>query len=818
MVMRIQIGGGFLDVDAQTRIGFSYTGGWVDGSRADSKARTYDLSVPATPHNSGMLQFSGDPVQVGLRDSVEAVIIAGGLWLKGKLYLTGWSNDRYNLLFVYGRAAVELESRRPVFPDVITIRNKMPTTKGGAIPNFGFYSYENTAGDTDSVGVPLDRMPVVNLGYYLDTYAAASGYTVTWPRPSGWLNPYSYGLALPTCTVNEWATVAVTGAPTASIGLTATVTGGGGTLASVGLDLVGRWYRRSSFNVRVMVMVFVAVAPVRIRPVSGNVTYAAGEGYDLPAGGSIYNPGNNEFDLAVGEYFTVVLPSDAHRNIFNAWHWHAGDGYEGAVTASFDVLVNEAMPTDGMVVSLNDNLPDLTLQDALAAFCDIICGIYEVDTDTMTISVTALEDAMTQGRVDIDLNALKVSKLSQVRDYIDGLAQHNLVRCKSAEYVPEHARFSRDFPCRNAYLENEREAAVVPFNEGDYTLYDDNGTTRKLAYLDDVVIPNGSSDYEYKGVLSIICEAPAGLPALHLQTVTDDGVGVAYGRFTSEARTVEVSAVLPLYRFVKMSNRTVVHYNANNYLVRSATWADGVTSLSLLTYDGQAQPQERPRWLSLTTLSDDVITLVRRGAAPSVELEISNDGGASWEIWEEESMARKLVTQAGETWCIRNTSPVSTAFSVGYGGDDYRFSIDGFCVADGDIRSLLCKYPQAAVLSDFCFAQLFADNCPNLVTAPQMPSEMLARCCYIRMYAGTALKVSPYLPALTLAVSCYANIFEDCRDLERVDMAATDVSASYCLSGWLSNVAASGELHCDASLSLPAGSSGLPSGWVRVNI
>ncbi|MBO7540477.1 MAG: hypothetical protein J6T33_02310, partial [Bacteroidales bacterium] len=95
MVTRIQLGGGFLDVDAQTRIGFSYTGGWVDGSRSDSKARTYDLSVPATPHNSGMLQFSGDPVQVVLRYAVEAVIIAGGLWLKGKLYLTGWSNDRY---------------------------------------------------------------------------------------------------------------------------------------------------------------------------------------------------------------------------------------------------------------------------------------------------------------------------------------------------------------------------------------------------------------------------------------------------------------------------------------------------------------------------------------------------------------------------------------------------------------------------------------------------------------------------------------------------------------------------------------------------
>ena len=269
---------------------------------------------------------------------------------------------------------------------------------------------------------------------------------------------------------------------------------------------------------------------------------------------------------------------------------------------------------------------------------------------------------------------------------------------------------------------------------------------------------------------------------------------------------------------MKLSNRTVVHYNANNYLVRSATWADGVAALSLLTYDGQAQPQERPRWLSLTTLSDDTITLVRRGSAPAVELEISNDGGASWEIWEEESMARKLVTKAGETWCIRNPSPVSTAFSVGYGGDDYRFSIDGVCVADGDIRSLLCKYPQAAVLSDFCFAQLFADNCPYLVTAPQMPSETLARACYNRMYAGTSLRVSPVLPARILTPACYSSIFEGCGGLERVEMHAADISATGCLNSWLYGVAASGELHCDASLLLPTGASGLPSGWTRVNI
>lgn len=70
------------------------------------------------------------------------------------------------------------------------------------------------------------------------------------------------------------------------------------------------------------------------------------------------------------------------------------------------------------------------------------------------------------------------------------------------------------------------------------------------------------------------------------------------------------------------------------------------------------------------------------------------------------------------------------------------------------------------------------------------------------------------LPVTTLAEYCYQSMFQGCSKLKSITMLATDISASYCLSSWVSGVAATGTFTKAASMeSLPTGASGIPSGW-----
>lgn len=584
-MVRIQVGDALVDVDNATRVGFKYSSGWLGVSEDSEKRRTFDMSVPATPRNCELLQWSDTPSQRGMRRGIKAILLTGGLQLKGTIYVTGWSGGRFSLFFVYGTAVADLSGNRPDFRDY-TVFGKpgTPLRVGGTIPNFSFYSYFNTAADTYTFGATLDRMPVANLGYLLDGYATAAGYAVVWPASSGLLSPYSYGLVLPTCVTHEWATVTVTGSPSAAIGLTATVSGGV-TLTSVGLQLRGCWYRRGVFNSLHLVMVFEALAPVTVRPSDNSVAYVGGEGYDVLSGGTIYAPHDNEFSLDTGQYFTVVAPSDARRNIFGAWHWRQLDGYEGAVSTSFDVLLSTSAPVVNTNIELQENLPDMTLKEGLKAFCDIIGAVYSVDAKYKIIYVESLDAMLAAGSVAYDLDAMRVIEVEDVKDYIDGWAQHNYTRCKSEDYVQEHERFRRDYPVENDYLEAERERGVIPWNEGGIVYGTGAFPDAKVAYLDDVTIPDGDAPNEYKGVLSVIVESPSGCPALHLQTVTDAGIGAAYGRFTRFTRQVVVRVEMPLFLFDGIGNKTFARMGCTVYVIASAEWSEGVARLTLLAID-----------------------------------------------------------------------------------------------------------------------------------------------------------------------------------------------------------------------------------------
>lgn len=60
-------------------------------------------------------------------------------------------------------------------------------------------------------------------------------------------------------------------------------------------------------------------------------------------------------------------------------------------------------------------------------------------------------------------------------------------------------------------------------------------------------------------------------------------------------------------------------------------------------------------------------------------------------------------------------------------------------------------------------------------------------------------------------------MFSYCEQLQRIDSMATNISAEECLSYWLDESSASGELHTPVSApDYPTGVHGLPAGWVQI--
>ena len=124
----------------------------------------------------------------------------------------------------------------------------------------------------------------------------------------------------------------------------------------------------------------------------------------------------------------------------------------------------------------------------------------------------------------------------------------------------------------------------------------------------------------------------------------------------------------------------------------------------------------------------------------------------------------------------------------------------------------------ATTLANFCYASMFS-GCTSLITTPQLPSTILEMSCYSSMFKNCiSLTTAPELPATTLKQQCYDNMFYGCTNLNYIKCLATNISASSCVSGWVTNVASNGTFIKAASMeSWPTGNNGIPSGWTVQN-
>ena len=122
----------------------------------------------------------------------------------------------------------------------------------------------------------------------------------------------------------------------------------------------------------------------------------------------------------------------------------------------------------------------------------------------------------------------------------------------------------------------------------------------------------------------------------------------------------------------------------------------------------------------------------------------------------------------------------------------------------------------ATALGASCYFRLFEETditdasiSPNYLSS----ANVLAEGCYVSMFGETNITRAPDLLASTLVERCYESMFGGCTNLNYIKCLATDVSASNCLSNWVTGVAASGTFVKKSGVAWPSGTGGIPTGW-----
>ena len=278
-------------------------------------------------------------------------------------------------------------------------------------------------------------------------------------------------------------------------------------------------------------------------------------------------------------------------------------------------------------------------------------------------------------------------------------------------------------------------------------------------------------------------------------------------------------------------------------LIYNATFDSQTRILSLLDKAGNVisscEVPSKSKELTLTATADNSSVKLIKNGTLSNTYEVNTGSG-----WQSYTFGTVIPLNAGQSCKWRCSAHPTTQTFSSY----VQFVMTGQIEASGNCNSMLnsdfegitsltgydyafmslfinctslTKAPElpATDLSPSCYRSMFF-GCESLVKSPELPATTLADYCYFQMFLGCkSLVKSPELPATTLADYCYRQMLFGCSKLNEVRISATTTAAD-ALDLWLANVSSTGDFYCDPNATIfpTDNTSGIPSGWVRLNI
>lgn len=208
----------------------------------------------------------------------------------------------------------------------------------------------------------------------------------------------------------------------------------------------------------------------------------------------------------------------------------------------------------------------------------------------------------------------------------------------------------------------------------------------------------------------------------------------------------------------------------------------------------------------VSTLSDLAVSLSTSACEYCV------DGDGNWKALAAGTATERI--NPGQFLSFRGELTPTINYGIG------TFTIDQECNILGNCLSMLfgdnAKSNHSLEGKDGAFCALFK-NCRTIksVSTSFLPATTLANSCYKDMFSGcTSLRRSPDLPATELARDCYTRMFSGCNSLKYIKAMFTTTPSSYYTSNWVNSVASSGTFVKNKNATWNVtGVNGVPSGW-----
>ena len=132
--------------------------------------------------------------------------------------------------------------------------------------------------------------------------------------------------------------------------------------------------------------------------------------------------------------------------------------------------------------------------------------------------------------------------------------------------------------------------------------------------------------------------------------------------------------------------------------------------------------------------------------------------------WANDSSSNYINIRTTDNSSVNNIQLSGNIMSL-ISGDLKSTSFYGLFEQFKTLGSVSENFLPATTLASSCYYNMFY-NCSSLTTAPKLPATTLANYCYNSMFYGcTSLTTAPALPATTLAESCYFHMFQGCTSL-----------------------------------------------------
>ena len=302
---------------------------------------------------------------------------------------------------------------------------------------------------------------------------------------------------------------------------------------------------------------------------------------------------------------------------------------------------------------------------------------------------------------------------------------------------------------------------------------------------------------------------------IHVESVTLDKHNLSLEVGGNDYLTATVSPADATDQSVSWAsdNETVATVDENGKVTAVAV---GTANITVTTRDGgktdTCEVTVTLPYVCLEANGDWTFGLTNTGGN-NPDLQYSRDGGASWNTY-----STAININQVENLCLKGNNPNGWSYGPTI---NTVFFITGDVSISGNIMGLLDNGATSgeegditAIPSDYCFYSLFSRSTVTSVSEDFLPATSLAESCYRYMFKGCSnLTTAPNLPATNLVQDCYASMFMDCSKLNSIRIDYRENYDKLYFEEWVNGVASSGTFYYRGSNS--AQDFGFPPGWSK---